>query len=98
MVYKGPVTSYREGASEVLPLQKRGGGKGFSHGIWGAQQVWIEVVLIQELEDLAVVMGGGGGAKSFQPLKGVCVQKVWRGAQTVTEPRFSRFVAPPPRN
>ena len=48
MECKGLVTNYGEGggyktggggARKVLPLQKVGGGKGFSHAVGGAQKV-----------------------------------------------------------
>ena len=57
-----------------------------------------EVVLTQELEVLAILMGGG--TKSFHPLK-VGAQKFLpcleggRGVQKNLDPRFSHFVAPP---
>ena len=57
-----------------------------------------EIVLTWELEVLAIVMGG---AKSFQPLKGVHNKfnpVLKGGAQKVSEQRFSHFVAPPPHN
>ena len=54
-----------------------GGGKSFSHTEGGTES--FEEVLTQELEVLAIVMGGGGVAKSFHPLKvGGGVQKVLR--------------------
>ena len=62
------------GVSEVLPIQKGGGGfgKGFSHGEVGDTKGF-EVVLTWELEVLTILMGGAksfhcfksGGAKSF---------------------------------
>ena len=69
----GLVTNYGEGglqngkggASEVLPLQKRGGRKSFNHAEGGGGTTSFEVVLISELEVLAIVMGGS--AKSFGP-------------------------------
>ena len=62
------------GRSEVLPLQK-GGRKSFSHagsgeGGGGGVQNKFEIVLTRELEVLAILMWGWGGAKSFHPLKG----------------------------
>ena len=45
------------GAEIVLAMPKGGGRKCF------------EAVLTQELEDLAIVMGEGGGCKKFQPCK-----------------------------
>ena len=58
------------GASEVLPLQKRGGGrKGFSHDKEGrGGTISVMVVLAQELEVLAIVIvfwGGEMGAQQF---------------------------------
>ena len=51
------------GACEVLP-QVKGGGKSFSHGEGGGGGTKsFEVVLTQELEVLAIVMGGGGAQK-----------------------------------
>ena len=41
---------------------KKGGVKSLSHAEGGAQQV-LRVVLTQELEVLAIVMGGGGAHK-----------------------------------
>ena len=52
---------------------KKGGGKSFSHaegGGGGRGTTSFEVVLTQELEVLAKVMGGGDA--SFHPLKGGC--------------------------
>ena len=56
-----------------------------------------EVVLPRELQ--AILMGGeGGGAKRFHSLKRVHKQfyPVLRGAQKVSNPQFSHFVAPIP--
>ena len=67
----------------------------------GGGKTGFEVVLKQELEVLAILMGGaksshtngggggGGGQKVYPVSRG-------GGAQTVSDPRFSHFVAPPP--
>ena len=58
-------------ASGVLPLQKvLGGGGGQQSCSCAEGTISFEVVLTWELEVLAIVMWGGGGAKSFHPLKG----------------------------
>ena len=54
--------SYAEG------LRERGGGWGVGGGGWGAHNnLWD--ILTWELEVIAI-LNGGGGAKSFHPLKG----------------------------
>ena len=50
---------------------------------------------------LAIMMGGGGGRKKFPPFKRGGRKKFYPvlrggGAQKVSDPRFSHFVAPPP--
>ena len=71
--------------------------KGFSHAEGGGTTNF-EVVLTRDLEVLAIVMGV---AKCFYPLRRG-VQKVLPclegGTQKGSDPRFSHFVAPPPRN
>ena len=67
----------------------------------GGVSTSFEVVLTQELEVLAILMGG---AKSVHPFKKggattmfTLVREV--GVQSVLDPRFPHFVAPPtPRN
>ena len=55
-------------ASEVLPLQKGGGGrKSVSYAEGGGGHNKFEVVLTRELENLAILMGGWGGGKMFPP-------------------------------
>ena len=55
-----------------------------------------------KLEVLAIVMGGGGGCKEFLSLKRGGHKKLYLilkvGEQKVSDPQFSHFVAPPPRN
>ena len=69
----GGATKREGGSSEVLPLGKGGGGgKSLSHAEGGGDTKRggtksFEVVLIRELEVLAIVMGG---AKRFHLLKG----------------------------
>ena len=65
---KGVVINYREGGGAIkreqgqvrfYPYKKRGGGrKSFRHAELGAQQSF-EVVLTQEFEVLAILIGGG---------------------------------------
>ena len=90
---EGYKTGWGGGASEVLPLLK-GGQKSFSHteGGGGGCTTRFEVVLIRELEVLAILIGGGGGGKKFPSFK--------RGRNKF-HPRwaifpFSHFVAPLP--
>ena len=65
---KGGLQNGRGGASEVLPLQKRGEAeKRFSRAEGGGGTTSFEVVLTWELEVLAIVMGGF--AKSFHLLR-----------------------------
>ena len=86
------------GASEVILLQKEGwGGKSLSHAEGGRGITSFEVVLMWELEVLAIVMGGGG-AKSFHPLKAgrrklYPVLRGGGGAKSF-DPQFFHFVAP----
>ena len=67
----------------------------------GGSTISVEIVLTLELEVLAIVFGGGGGAKSFHPLKGEaqkvlpCLAGGGGGTQTVLDLRFCHFVAPP---
>ena len=61
------------GASEVLPLQKVGGGKSLIHAEGGGTQTF-EVVFAWELEVLAIVMVG---CKNVHPLKGGGAQKMF---------------------
>ena len=72
-----------------------GGGKSVSHAEGGHKTFWGGFCAVLEV---AVLEGGGrekfplfkrGGRKKFYP--------VLRGAQTVSDLRFSHFVAPPPR-
>ena len=82
-----------EGQVKFYPYRKEGGGGEMLKG-WGTKS--FEVVLTQELEVLAIVMGGG--RKKFPPSKGGGRKKfypVLRGVQKVSDPRFSHFVAPP---
>ena len=58
---KGPVIKYGEGGrgSEVLPLQKKGGGVGKVLAVLrGGDTTSFEVVLTQDLEVLAILKGG----------------------------------------
>ena len=57
------------GASAVLSLQKkRGGRKSFSHAEGGGGTTSFEVV--QELQVVAILLGvGGGGCKKLRPFK-----------------------------
>ena len=101
----GLVTNYGEGGA----TKWEGGGQVKFHPYekWGVQKVLamlkggtksFKVVLTRELEVLAILMGaakgfhllkvGGGGTTSYKPVS--------RGAQKVSDPRFSPFVAPPP--
>ena len=80
---------------------KRGDRKSFSIAEGGGgHSFW--VVLTQQLEVLAILIEGGGGAETFHSLKGGGARKVlpcldW-GTQHVSAPRFFHFVDPPPRN
>ena len=77
------------GAS-FFPYKKGGGRKKFSHAEVGGTKSF-KVVLTQELEVFTIGDGGGGG--KFPPFK--------RGGRksftlSVSNLRFSRFLAPPP--
>ena len=88
---KGLVINYGEVGGASFTLQKDGGGGGsFTHAAGGHTS--FEVVVIWELEVLAILMGGAKrfhslrrGRKSFYPVL---------RAQKVSDPRFSHFVAP----
>ena len=87
----------QEGGSEVLPLQKKGGVENVLDMLKGGHNKF-EVVLMWEFDVLAIVMGG---AQSFHFLKGgvqnilPCLEE---GTQKKSDPRFSHYVAPRPRN
>ena len=79
------------GANEVLPLQKPCWHK------WGTTS--FGVVLIRELEVLAIMKGVGvGHKKCFHPLKGGEVQNVLDCLERLkaSDLRFSNFVDSPP--
>ena len=57
-------------------------------GRGGGAQTGFEILLTQELEVLAIVMAGGR-KKCYPVFRG------GGGAQNVSDPRFSYFVAPP---
>ena len=88
---------------KFYPYKKGGGGIVFSHSE-GRSTTSFEVVLTRELEVLAIVMGVGGGHKTFPPFKrGGGHKKFYSilrwGGQTFLDSRFSHYVAtPPPRN
>ena len=101
------VTNSGEGASEVLTLQKKGGGGGaesFSYAEEGRGGVGdtkgLEVVFTREVEVLAILLAG---SEQLPPLKSVCVGGSFslEGGgewQHVLDPQFSHYVAPPPCN
>ena len=93
----GGATKREGGAREVLPLRKGGAERVLAILKGGHKMFWGCFYTIAWSFSHIV----GGGALSFHSLKGgarkvlPCLEG---GAQKVSDPRFSHFVAPPPRN